>query len=682
MEVAGGDDQIVIDTMEAPRWHVAVDAPLITPLTYTSVNILQRGQRVWVPLGKRKVTGVVLGKSEEAAPTEYKLKPVGDIDHDFPELSEPYLRWLEWLSHYYVHPIGQVIELAYPALRRTDRTRGSQKKSALPQVDLKAKHPLNIEQQNIVDSVESKPGFAVHLLFGVTGSGKTEVYLELLEKALEQGKSGLVLVPEISLTPQLLRRFTERFGDKIATLHSQLTDRERTEQWWSIFSGEKKILIGARSALFCPIPNLGLVVVDEEHEASFKQEEKLKYHARDAAIMLAKEHSCPVILGSATPSLESWKNAREGKFQLQVLEKRVGAQPLPKVTIIDLRRADKMPGVPNWMSPQLYDELSKNLEAGFQSALFLNRRGYSSSVTCTQCGETPMCPDCDISLTLHGKRHLVCHYCNYSEPYREDCSKCNGPSLPVGLGTQQVQEELQKLFPAAQVDRADRDEIETREDLESMVAKMESGETDILVGTQMIAKGFDFPKLKFAGLVLADIGFNLPDFRATERSFQLMTQMAGRAGRHGATIEDPGRVLIQTYNPEHSSILFAPLGDFRGFAEMELQNREQLGYPPFRRLGVIRMQGLDKDKVWRDATTIESWLSGHLSQSPNAQKFEVLGPAEAPLARLRRAYRFHILIKAESSKSLEWICRQILDRQKLLNSGTKVTIDIDPLNLL
>lgn len=663
-------------------WKVAVDAPLISALTYQSNTEFHRGQRVWVPLGKRRVSGVILGTAEKSENESFQIKSILEADNDFPELSENYLRWLEWLSHYYVHPIGQVVELAYPSLRRTERTRGSRKKSALPEVELKAKHPPNEEQRTVIADIQAKAGFSVHLLFGVTGSGKTEVYLELLEKALAEGKSGLVLVPEISLTPQLLRRFTERFGDQIATLHSQLTDRERTEQWWSIFEGKKKILIGARSALFCPIPNLGLIVVDEEHESSFKQEEKLKYHARDAAIMLGKECGCPVVLGSATPSLESWKNAQEGKFHLHTLKKRVNSQPLPHVTIIDLRTAEKLPHLPGWMSAPLYRELDAHLQAGYQSALFLNRRGFSSSVVCMGCGDSPLCPDCDIHLTLHGRKHLVCHYCGFSRPYQEDCSSCDGAVLPVGLGTEQVEEDLKKIFPQARIARADRDEIQTREALESMVNKMESGETDILVGTQMIAKGFDFPKLRFAGLVLADIGFNLPDFRSTERSFQLLTQMSGRAGRHGATAEDPGKVLIQTYNPDHPSIQYAPLGDYSGFAAEELQHRAQLFYPPYRRLAVVRVQGTQRDRVWRDANQIQSWIKSSLQASTQAGKFEILGPAEAPLARLRRAFRFHILLKADSAKALEWISKQILDRKQQLSPGTKVSIDIDPLHLL
>lgn len=672
-------------------WRVAVDVPLPDALTYRAPSISPtviwtRGMRVHLPLGNRKASGVLLGPTQEV-PTEFAIKELTAPDEEYPLLPEPYLRWLEWMAHYYLHPVGQVCELAYPPLRQTARTRGSQKGDVVPQVPLKPKLTLNEAQSAAVEAIAGQPGFGAHLLFGVTGSGKTEVYLELLEKTLASGRSGLFLVPEIALTPQLLRRFSERFGQQIAVIHSQLTDRERTEQWWSIQRGEKKILMGARSAIFCPIPDLGLVLVDEEHEPSFKQEEKLKYHGRDAAIMLAKEFDCPVVLGSATPSLESWKNTLDGKYRLHRLPSRVGDQPLPHVEILDLRtdevKEGKADGVPFWMTDRLHSQLSRVLQDGQQAALFLNRRGFSASVVCQSCGTTVQCPNCDISLTLHGKRNLVCHYCNYDQTYTEQCESCQGELKPLGLGTEQVEEDLKRLFPTARVARADRDEIQNREDFESLVKSMEAREVDFLVGTQMIAKGLDFPALKFAGLVLADVGFNLPDFRSTERSFQLLTQMSGRAGRHGATNEDPGRVLIQTYNPDHLSLMHAPRGDFEGFAAAELRHREALGYPPFGRLAVLRIQSLHQDRVWSAGESIRSWIERGLQQRNIDQGLvEILGPAEAPLARLRRQYRIHMLLKSRNAKVLRWLCENVLAGRDKLPAGVKVTVDIDPLNLL
>lgn len=676
--------------MTESLWRVAVDVPINEALTYrapTTTDIVwRRGQRVHLPLGRRQSSGVLLGTTEDA-PTEFAVKDLTGLDPDYPVLPDSFLRWLEWLSDYYLHPVGQVCELAYPPLRKTARTRGSQKESPVPDVVMKDKFALNPEQIAAVTAISGSQGFGAHLLFGVTGSGKTEVYLELLEQTLQRGQAGLFLVPEIALTPQLLRRFSERFGQKIAVIHSQLTDRERTEQWWSIQNGEKKILMGARSAIFCPVPDLGLVVVDEEHEPSFKQEEKLKYHGRDAAIMLAKEFNCPVVLGSATPSLESWKNALEGKYHLHRLKLRVGEQPLPAVEILDLRlnenKDGKADGVPFWMTAKLFEHLNRVINNNEQAALFLNRRGFSPVVVCQDCGTSKQCPNCDIHLTLHGRNHLVCHYCNYEETYTEQCGKCPGELKPIGLGTEQVETDLIRMFPEARVARADRDEIQSREDFESLVKDMEARKIDLLVGTQMIAKGLDFPGLKFAGLLLADVGFNLPDFRATERSFQLLTQMSGRAGRHGATAEDPGRVLIQTYNPEHLSLQYAPKGDFVGFAEAELKHREALGYPPYGRLAVLRIQSLHQDRAWAAGDSIRNWIERALKQRDIDQGLvELLGPAEAPLARIRRQYRVHLLLKSRNSKILRWLCENVVQGKNKLPAGVKVSVDIDPLHLL
>lgn len=673
--------------MSDSLWRVAVDVPMPEALTYRAPAGVAwtRGMRVHLPLGKRKASGVLLGTTTDLP--EFAIKDLTSVDEEYPVLPDAFLRWLEWMSQYYLHPVGQVCELAYPPLRETKRTRGSQKGNVIPAVALKTKFELNPAQTIAVQATAAVPGFGAHLLFGVTGSGKTEVYLELLEKTLQSGKAGLFLVPEIALTPQLLRRFSERFGQQIAVIHSQLTDRERTEQWWSIQRGEKKILMGARSAIFCPLPDLGLVVVDEEHEPSFKQDEKLKYHGRDAAIMLAKEFDCPVVLGSATPSLESWKNAIEGKYHLHRLPGRVGEQPLPRVEILDLRLSEvkegKSDGIPFWMTESLHQNLTDVLSKGQQAALFLNRRGYSASVICQACGTSIECPNCDISLTLHGRHNLVCHYCNYDQGFKEECSKCQGEMKPLGLGTEQVEEDLKKLFPEARVARADRDEIQNREDFEDLVRDMEDRKIDLLVGTQMIAKGLDFPGLKFAGLVLADVGFNLPDFRATERSFQLLTQMSGRAGRHGATAEDPGRVLIQTYNPDHLSLHHAPTGDFEGFAEAELKQREALGYPPYGRLAVLRIQSLHQDRVWAAGEQVRSWIERALQQRGIDQGLvEVLGPAEAPLARIRRQYRIHLLLKSGHSKILRWLCENVLVAKDKLPAGVKISVDIDPLHLL
>jgi len=668
-------------------WSIAVDAPLHEPLTYAVPeelsSLLKRGMLVDVPLGKKRhVKGLLLSPADKA-PEGFKIKAIQNIDPEYKVLPEPFIRWIEWLAHYYVHPIGNVMTSVYPPLIRKEKVRKSKRPPVVPVVEARAPLNLTSEQQTSFDSIRQASGFSTHLLFGVTGSGKTEVYLRLLQEITDQGKQGLVLVPEISLTPQLVHRFAERFGDQIAVLHSQLSDRERTNQWWDMVEGRKKILIGARSALFCPLPNLGLIIVDEEHEPSYKQEEKLKYHGRDAAIMAGKFSQCPVVLGSATPSLESWRNAIDGRYQLHRMAHRVQDRSLPTVEILDLRTEEKNPDLPFWLSTKLHQAMVETLEKNEQVALFLNRRGVANVVLCGGCGFTHECPNCDITLVLHGKHHLVCHYCDYHEVYKFDCPSCKiGEVTPMGLGTELLETEMQRLFPGAKVARADRDEIQNREDLEELVRNMESGETDILIGTQMIAKGLDFPKLNLVGLVLADVGFNLPDFRATERSFQLITQVSGRAGRHVKPGEPPGRVIIQTYNPDHPSLTFAQQHDFESFATVELSQREPLIYPPYGKLIAFRIQGINLLRV-QEAARLLSMRSQQLKSKHSAyDQIEVLGPAEAPMAKLRGQFRYHLLLKGKDHRHLNSFCHQVLGDYKWLPAAVRISVDVDPLQLL
>ncbi len=684
---------------ELPLWRVAVDAPLPEALTYTQapeLSSLHRGQLVTVPLGKgnRATKGLVLGPCTTTAPSEATLKAITACDPDYPTLPEHFIKWLEWLSSYYIHPVGKVAQLAYPPLRRQEKARKSKRAPVIPLEQMDAPPMMTDEQAQCYNAISQFSNFSSHLVFGVTGSGKTEIYLRLLEKILKEGKTGIVLVPEISLTPQLIQRFARRFGDKIAAIHSQLTDRERTNQWWDLIEGRKSILIGARSALFCPLPNVGMIIVDEEHEPSYKQDEKLKYHGRDAAVMLAKFLDCPIVLGSATPSLESWKNALDRKYHLHELKCRVANRALPTMTVVDLREQksseetqqrikEKYPDLPFWLSPPLYEKMQEILKNKDQVALFLNRRGVAQMIICPACGHTRECPNCDINLTLHAHSHLVCHYCDYHENLKDKCPDCKEGHLEaVGLGTELLEKDLAKLFPEHKISRADRDEIQNRSELEALISEMESGEIDILVGTQMIAKGLDFPKLKLVGLVLADVGFNLPDFRATERSFQLITQMSGRSGRHVREGEDPGAVIIQTFNPEHESLLFAQNHDFVGFAAHELNTRAQLNYPPTGRLLGFRIQGRHLGAVEDAARLLSKRAQSLKTQFPQYQKIEILGPAEAPLAKLRGQFRFHLLIKGNQASAINSFARQTMSDEQWVPSGIRILIDVDPINLL
>jgi primosomal protein N' (replication factor Y) len=674
--------------------QVAVEAPLPFPLTYRLpkefLTQAAPGVRVKVPLGKgRSTKGVILGESTDTSGGQYEIKNVSAIMNE-PLIGEKTLKWLKWLSQYYLHPPGQVYALSFaPA---DEKRKKKSNKISPTHFDFPIKATVfdpNPAQKAAIDSIVdavTKESYETFLLYGITGSGKTEVYLRSIEQTLLLNKQALVLVPEISLTPQLIKRFVERFGDKVAVIHSHLTARERADQWWSAVKGEKKILIGARSALFCPLENLGLIIVDEEHESSFKQEEQLKYNARDAAIMRAQISRCPIVLGSATPSLESWYNVTLKKYTLLSLPQRVENRPLPEVVIVDMREEKKARSKdmsvarPYWMSELLYKELLLTLENKEQSALFLNRRGFAQFIMCESCGFTEPCPHCSVTLTVHKKgTRLECHYCGFQKAVFPSCPSCKTPGYkPIGLGTEKVAEDLQLLLPLARIARADRDEINSRETLEDLLNKINNHEIDIIVGTQMIAKGHDFPNLTFVGAVLADVGLHLPDFRSSERTFQLLTQVAGRAGRH----QKKGRVIIQTYIPEHPAIRAAVKHDYEMFAKEEIIQRQELQYPPFGRIASVRLQSLDLEKVEKAADDAKLRILSLQKIKPEYASLEVLGPCEAPLAKVRGKYRFHLMIKTTSSKTMNNFLQHLMQNLDWVESGVKLSIDVDPLQLL
>ncbi|MCB0377168.1 MAG: primosomal protein N' [Bdellovibrionales bacterium] len=662
-------------------WQVAVNAPLREPFTYCDREGLDLalGQPVTVPFGpkNRQVAGLIVGQSS-ATHLEFEAKEILQAHPERPILHGELLQWLQWMANHYIYPLGRIQELVFPPLKKESR-RGSRKGAIVPEVITKTAPALTTEQRMAVASLALNQ-FQTYLLHGVTGSGKTEVYIEWIEQALAQGQTAMVLVPEISLTPQLIRRFAERFPDEIAVLHSHLTDRERTDQWWLAVEKKKRLLIGARSALFCPMPDLGIIIVDEEHESSFKQEEKLKYNARDSAVMRGQFENIPVVLGSATPSLESWSNAQTGKYKLLTMKNRVSDRPLPVVDVVNMLDCrDKPDFLPHWLSPLLYEKLKNTYENQFQSALFLNRRGVAPSVQCYSCGFIYMCPNCDISLTLHGKSHLVCHYCNYHQTMDSECPDCKeGEPKAYGLGTEAVENDILKLFPGSRVFRADRDEINSREAMEEMIHLMESREIDFLIGTQMIAKGLDFTHLTLVGLVHADIAFNIPDFRANERSFQLCTQVSGRAGRHGQA----GEVVIQTYKPDHPSLVAAREHDYQQFAESELQHRQLFHYPPYGRIMAIRLSGLHESEVVRDGESIMAYCQGLIGAFASLKGSQALGPTPAPLSRIKNRYRYHILVKSPNHQVLNFIGHKVAQFMEKNIKKTKCLLDVDPYTLL
>lgn len=676
--------------IESDLVEIAVEAPLPKLLTYrlpsALLNKAQWGSRVAVPLGRRRSRGVLVAPASESnAPSG--LKDVEEI-FDEPALGEKTRQWLKWLAQYYLHPPGQVYSMAF-APGEEKRKRKTRKKSPLALADdavEKRPPPVpNPGQKSAIDAIRlsmQENHFETFLLYGVTGSGKTEVYLQSIDSVIKSGKQALVLVPEISLTPQLIKRFVGRFGENVAVIHSHLTERERADQWWSAVKGEKKILVGARSALFCPLENLGLIVVDEEHESSFKQEEQLKYNARDAAIMRARICQCPVVLGSATPSLESWQNVQSGKFKILELSQRVENRPLPQVDVVDMRqyKGDRDFNIPSWMSPLLHKELKKTLENKEQAALFLNRRGYAQFLLCSGCGYTEQCPHCSVTLTVHKKNtELLCHYCGFTKNIAWKCPSCRQNDLrSVGLGTEKVTEELQALFPEARVVCADRDQITNREDLETLLDKINGHEVDFIVGTQMIAKGHDFPNLTLVGTILADVGLHFPDFRSSERTFQLLTQVAGRAGRH----QKAGKVIIQTYMPDHPAIQCSTNHDFAKFAQDELAGRQELGFPPFGKLAIVRIQGSPLDKVESAALKARTVADSLRDISASFKDIEIMGPTEAVLAKLRNKFRFQVLLKSKSANALNIFLQHFTQKSEWVPPGIKISVDVDPLHLL
>ena len=550
-------------------YRIAIPKPLQHPLTYHSSLSIETGRFVEIPLLSGKAIGLVL--SQIKTKPNFKSREILQIFNETPLVDSIRMEWLTWLSQYYFYPFGMVAASCFvPRPSQKQRKQELNTKTSCTHIINKEFH-LNEEQTKCASDIKKTSTFKVHLLHGVTGSGKTEVYLDLMENVIQKNKSVLFLLPEISLTPQLFQRVSSRFPDQTALIHSGISARKKQIEWTQAIEGEKRILMGARSALFCPIPNLSLIIVDEEHESHFKQEEKLKYHARDAAIMLGHKYNIPVVLGSATPSLETWYKAQTGQYQYHQLKKRFNDHPMPHMSIVDLKK-QKNKQLPFWLSEELFQELQNSLKKGEQSALFLNRRGQSSLSLCSYCGSHLKCPHCDISLVLHSNKHLVCHYCNYSINIHQAECHPSYDMIRVGVGTESVFTEIKKLFPKANVQLADSDHIHSSNQFQSIVEQMITGHTDILVGTQMIAKGLDFPKLNLVGFILADLALCTQDFRSTEKCFQLIAQMGGRAGRHSI---NPGKVIIQTYNPDHHAIQKGAHLEFEEMAAHELKFRNK-----------------------------------------------------------------------------------------------------------
>jgi primosomal protein N' (replication factor Y) len=569
--------------------------------------------------------------------------------------------------------------LARRVARRVDRFIDSTHEETAPAGPI----TLNDDQAGVWKQLEpalKQGGFHAFLLHGVTGSGKTEIYLRAIEEVIAQGKEALVMVPEISLTPQTIQRFRGRCGE-VAVLHSHLGNAERGGHWRRVAAGQAQVIVGARSAVFAPAKRLGLIVIDEEHENTFKQESTPRYHGRDVAVMRARLENIPIILGSATPSLESWHNAQRGQYTLLNLPQRVLDRPLPQVGLIDLRHQPLKRGRPSAISDALEHAMRSALKDGGQVMLLLNRRGFSTHVHCPSCGHVETCRFCDLALTYHKERDIMlCHYCGYEQEPQRNCPLCGKTAVRYqGLGTEKLQVEIEERFPHCVVRRMDSDSMRKPGSHARVLAAFRKGLIHILLGTQMIAKGLDFPNVTLVGVVNADVGLHWPDFRSAERTFQLLSQVAGRAGRG----PQGGRVLVQTFTPEHPSIGLAATHDYAGFVTAELEHRRQHNYPPYQRLARIIVRSRDQQAASDFADHIAEAFHRSLQTmgTPEAPEVRVLGPAEAPVFRLKGYYRFHFQLQSPSSHTLHQLLRAVLPAQRT-PAGVEFTLDVDPFNML
>jgi primosomal protein N' (replication factor Y) len=659
------------------KMHAGVLFPInAESFTYLIPEELQSrikvGFRVRAPFKKSEKTGVVRSieqGAEGAISKGIALKEIGMLLDDEPLITKGLFDLIQWTGEYYMSTTGLALKNALPSSLFTGKKAGKTRITYdSPAAETKS-FELSSEQRKALKTINGKDS-GIFLLHGVTGSGKTEVYIRAI-KSLPDNKQAIVLVPEIAITAQMADRFRAGFGDDAVFFHSGLSSGERHNAWWRMRRGEVKVVVGVRSAVFAPFTNLGLIVIDEEQEASYKQFEGLRYSARDVALARAKMGNTKVILGSATPSIEAFYNADKGKFHYIELKHRIDTKPMPEVEVIDMTKVSMKTFS---FSDRLLEALEENVERGYQSLIMLNRRGYSPFPLCTDCGHTFQCPACSITLTYHkDSNKLKCHYCgNYLAPEML-CPTCGGRNVKyLGTGTQKIEEEIRSLIPDLSFERMDRDTTRKKLSHYRLVKKMEEKKIDMLLGTQMIAKGHDFPDVTVAAVVSADIALNLPDFRSAERAFQLFTQMAGRAGR-GVM---PGKAFIQTYEPDHAVFDYVRQHDYSGFYKKEIEMRKELAYPPFSRLVRIILSFRTKDGAKKYTKQIASRI-----KRLKVENVEILGPAPAPVERVKNLWRWHLILKGKNAKNLRHIASGIVGRLADMKD-IKIDVDVDPINLL
>ena len=685
-----------------PYVRVAFPVPLRQTFLYSVpehlVPAAVPGAEVRCPFGARERRGFVVERVETA--DRAGVKAIAGVVGDTPTFAPELLRLCLWIADYYLAPIGRVLASALPG--GLEGFGGSRARKGAASAPATVATPANGErprltqaQKDAVAAVSDALGagaYAGFLLHGVTGSGKTEVYLECAEACRRSGRQALVLVPEIALAHQVVAAFRSRFGERVGVLHSSLAVGDRRATWQRARQGGLDVVVGARSAVFAPLPALGLVVVDEEHDPAYKQSEQIRYHGRDTALVRARLANAVAVLGSATPSLESWANAERGKLRRLGLPERIDGRPLPVVELVDLNERPREDRA--LFSAALLDGLGGALARGDQALVFLNRRGHTRVVECEDCGEVSSCPSCDVALTWHSSDATFrCHYCDRVEAARPACAKCGSPFFKHrGSGTQKAEKELKAHFPEARVLRLDSDSAKPRGAQGDILAAFGRREADVLLGTQMIAKGLDFHGVTFVVVVSADGSLHLPDFRSGERTFQSIVQVAGRAGRG----RQPGRVIVQTRAPEHPSLTAAQAHDFAAFAAREASFRRDLGYPPFGRLVALTFSGADEDKVIAAAKQVaqavraarDGWQAkaGERGAAPEGA-LELLGPAPSPLPKLRDRHRWRLTLKDRDTRRLHAVARAAVDCVEAggefkLPAGVALAVDVDPYDVL
>lgn len=652
-------------------YNISPSRPFIDTLTYASDIPLCIGTRVQIPVGRSNCYGFVIEEKKESD-IDFEVKKILAVVDDHPLFNKKNLGFYKWVSDYYHYPLGETLSLVLPGLPpKKSLDLGQLKTTSIekegPIVNLSEEQKLALKGLLNKDLQKKYEGRT--LLQGVTGSGKTEVYIELIKEKIREGKGVLVIVPEIALTPQLINRISHHFSGEISVIHSEIPKAKKYNEWIKLALGKSLLCIGARSAVFSPIKDLGLIVVDEEQDNSYKQDDRLRYNARDCAVMLGRLFSAQVVLSSATPSLETYYNAVSSKYFHIDIKNRVMGLCLPDTILVDLKKASM---TSSNFSEELVKNIKETLDKKEQAIIYLNRRGYSNTMICKTCGNRFLCPKCSITLTEHrSKNIMLCHYCGYERNIPDYCDVCSSHQLySLGSGTEKIYEEIKQLFPLARLARMDSDSIKGKTQLTDILDKINNKDVDIIVGTQILGKGHDFPQVTLVGIINADTNLNIPDFRSSERTFQQITQVSGRAGR-----TCKGKVVIQSYMPEYYAVNYAVKNDLKSFYQEELSLRQEVGYPPFIYLADLKFSGLSKKETKEEACSVLDILKDIMKS--NSLDIRVLDPNPSPIPVINKKHRFHIVIKSSSRANLNSLLKSF-NRLYKRKRNVKLGIDVDP----